>query len=61
MGLVTSRGCKLFAAYGNTPTDIRAYAAHGIPKVIVLNLRPQLCSCRTLAVAVCERTAAQVP
>ena len=34
MGLLTSRGCKLFAAYGNTPTDIRAYAAHGIPKVI---------------------------
>ena len=33
MSLLTSRGLTIYAAYGNTPTDIRAYAAHGIPKV----------------------------
>ena len=33
MGLLHTRGLELYAAYGNTPTDIRAYLAHGIPKV----------------------------
>ena len=33
MGLLSTRGLQLYAAYGNTPTDIRAYEAHGIPKV----------------------------
>ncbi|KAK9824108.1 hypothetical protein WJX72_007801 [[Myrmecia] bisecta] len=27
-----ARGLQIFAAYGNTPTDIRAYASVGIPK-----------------------------
>ena len=38
MSLLTTRGLNIYAAYGNTPTDIRAYAAHGIPKV-----GPRLC------------------
>ena len=32
MEMLKARGLKLFAAYGNTTNDIRAYAAVGIPK-----------------------------
>lgn len=31
--MLKGKGLELFAAYGNTTTDIRAYAAAGIPKV----------------------------
>jgi hypothetical protein len=34
MEMLKSRGLELYAAYGNTITDIRAYAAAGIPKVL---------------------------
>jgi len=33
MESLKARGLELYAAYGNTTTDIRAYAAAGIPKV----------------------------
>lgn len=33
MEMLKSKGMELYAAYGNTTTDIRAYAAAGIPKV----------------------------
>ncbi len=32
--MLKGKGLELFAAYGNTTTDIRAYAAAGIPKVL---------------------------
>ena len=32
MEMLKARGLELFAAYGNTTNDIRAYAAVGIPK-----------------------------
>ncbi len=31
--MLKGKGLQLYAAYGNTTTDIRAYAAAGIPKV----------------------------
>ena len=34
MEMLKSKGLMLYAAYGNTPTDIRAYLAAGIPKVL---------------------------
>lgn len=33
MESLKAKGLELFAAYGNTGTDARAYAAAGIPKV----------------------------
>jgi hypothetical protein len=33
MESLKAKGLDLFAAYGNTGTDARAYAAAGIPKV----------------------------
>lgn len=33
MESLKARGLDIYAAYGNTTTDIRAYAAFGIPKV----------------------------
>jgi hypothetical protein len=33
MEALKSKGLELYAAYGNTTTDIRAYTAAGIPKV----------------------------
>ncbi len=35
MEMLKSKGMELYAAYGNTTTDIRAYAAAGIPKVTI--------------------------
>ena len=34
MESLKAKGLELFAAYGNTGTDARAYAAAGIPKVL---------------------------
>ena len=31
--MLKKKGLQLYAAYGNTTTDIRAYSAAGIPKV----------------------------
>ena len=54
MGLLQSRGLDLYAAYGNTPTDIRAYVAHGIAKVRVLGaVRAASCKAGPLQVAMC--------
>lgn len=36
MESLKAKGLELFAAYGNTGTDARAYAAAGIPKVLLL-------------------------
>ena len=33
MEALKAKGLEIYAAYGNTATDIRAYAAAGIPKV----------------------------
>ena len=33
MEALKAKGLEIYAAYGNTTTDIRAYAAAGIPKV----------------------------
>ena len=42
-----AKGLIIYAAYGNTPTDIRAYTAAGIPKVAVglFTSLQHLCQC----------------
>jgi hypothetical protein len=33
MESLKEKGIEIYAAYGNTPTDIKAYEAAGVPKV----------------------------
>ena len=42
--MLKGKGLELFAAYGNTTTDIRAYAAAGIPKVPLMLHHFLVCS-----------------
>lgn len=43
MESLKAKGLELYAAYGNTTTDIRAYAAAGIPKVSLSTPPLQAC------------------
>ena len=42
MEALKAKGLELYAAYGNTTTDIRAYTAAGIPKVCLPLLQVSL-------------------
>ena len=43
MEALKAKGLELYAAYGNTTTDIRAYTAAGIPKVCLTLLQVPPC------------------
>jgi hypothetical protein len=46
MEMLKHRGFEIYAAYGNTGTDVRAYAAAGVPKERYSSLTLSLVLCR---------------